>query len=122
MEKPIHKFNNGRGATLCNVCSVIISEGMTEATRCENCKGMSKEVYTGKMTKVNETWLVYRKEELMGPRVIRNHEYPLHADSAKEIALMNVSFDNIDARIAANPTVKFRTITEGTTTYAFLLL
>ena len=25
--KPIHKFNNGRGATLCNECSVIIHTG-----------------------------------------------------------------------------------------------
>lgn len=28
--KPIHKFNNSRGATLCYKCSVIISEGMTK--------------------------------------------------------------------------------------------
>jgi hypothetical protein len=36
--KPIHKFNNGRGATLCHSCSVIISEGMTKDLYCEKCK------------------------------------------------------------------------------------
>jgi hypothetical protein len=36
--KPIHKFNNGRGATLCGKCYVIISEGLTEDLYCEECK------------------------------------------------------------------------------------
>jgi hypothetical protein len=36
--KPIHKFNNGRGATLCGKCGVIISEGITEELYCEKCK------------------------------------------------------------------------------------
>jgi hypothetical protein len=36
--KPIHKFNNGRGATLCVKCYVIISEGITEELHCEKCK------------------------------------------------------------------------------------
>jgi hypothetical protein len=36
--KPIHKFNNGRGATLCNKCYAIISEGLTEELFCEKCK------------------------------------------------------------------------------------
>jgi hypothetical protein len=36
--KPIHKFNNGMGATLCNECYVIISEGLTEELFCEKCK------------------------------------------------------------------------------------
>ena len=35
--KPKHKFNGGRGATLCNKCSVIISEGFTEALFCNTC-------------------------------------------------------------------------------------
>ena len=37
--KPIHKFNGGRGATLCNNCKSIISEGLTEDLYCENCNG-----------------------------------------------------------------------------------
>lgn len=36
--KPIHKFNNGNGATLCNACLyVIIETGLTEALLCEEC-------------------------------------------------------------------------------------
>jgi hypothetical protein len=36
--KPIHKFNNGKGATLCHSCNVIISEGLTKELYCEKCK------------------------------------------------------------------------------------
>jgi hypothetical protein len=35
---PIHKFNNGRGATLCHECRVIISEGLTQDLYCKDCK------------------------------------------------------------------------------------
>jgi hypothetical protein len=35
--KPIHKLNNGRGATLCHTCSVIISTGLTKELYCNNC-------------------------------------------------------------------------------------
>ena len=37
--KPIHKFNNGVGATLCNECSVIISLGNTDDLYCEDHGG-----------------------------------------------------------------------------------
>jgi hypothetical protein len=37
--KPIHKFNGGRGATLCHQCNKIISEGMTEDLYCEEHGG-----------------------------------------------------------------------------------
>jgi hypothetical protein len=40
--KPIHKFNNGNGATLCHKCSVIISVGLTDDLYCKDCR---KEVY-----------------------------------------------------------------------------
>jgi hypothetical protein len=36
--KPIHKLNNGRGATLCHTCSVIITTGLTEDLYCKKCK------------------------------------------------------------------------------------
>jgi hypothetical protein len=37
--KPIHKFNNGRGAMLCNGCRTIISTGpKTEELLCTKCK------------------------------------------------------------------------------------
>lgn len=37
--KPIHKYNNGNGATICNGCRTIISTGpKTEEVLCEKCK------------------------------------------------------------------------------------
>ncbi len=37
--KTIHKFNNGRGAMLCNGCRTIISIGSkTEELFCDKCK------------------------------------------------------------------------------------
>jgi hypothetical protein len=33
----IHKFNNGKGATLCNACRVIISTGLTSDVLCVEC-------------------------------------------------------------------------------------
>lgn len=38
-KKPIHKFNGGRGATLCHECNKIISEGMIEELYCEEHGG-----------------------------------------------------------------------------------
>lgn len=39
--EPIHKFNNGRGAMLCNGCRTIISTGpKTEELFCDKCKQM----------------------------------------------------------------------------------
>jgi hypothetical protein len=36
--KPIHKFNNGRGAMICNNCSTIISIGKrTDVLYCGKC-------------------------------------------------------------------------------------
>jgi hypothetical protein len=34
MTKPIHKLNNGNGATLCNHCSKIIATGFTDDLYC----------------------------------------------------------------------------------------
>lgn len=42
---PIHKFNGGRGATLCHECKVIISEGLTDDLYCENHGGKPKWKY-----------------------------------------------------------------------------
>lgn len=44
--KPIHKFNGGIGATLCNECSKIITEGMTDDLFCEEHGGRHKFKYT----------------------------------------------------------------------------
>lgn len=36
--KPIYKFNNGRGATLCNSCRTIIKTGApTKDLYCDRC-------------------------------------------------------------------------------------
>jgi len=41
--KPIHKFNNGKGATLCHCCSKIINTGFTDALYCnEICESKNK--------------------------------------------------------------------------------
>jgi hypothetical protein len=34
--KPIHKFNNGKGATLCHKCSKIISTGFIKDLYCSS--------------------------------------------------------------------------------------
>ena len=36
--KPIHKFNNGRGATLCLKCNIIVDYGFSDRLYCEKCK------------------------------------------------------------------------------------
>ena len=36
--KPIHKLNNGSGATLCHSCSAVISTGLTEHLLCPKCQ------------------------------------------------------------------------------------
>ena len=35
--KPIHKYNGGKGATICNACRVIISTGLTDELFCDDC-------------------------------------------------------------------------------------
>jgi len=35
--KPIHKLNGGIGATLCHLCSVIITTGLTQNLYCDKC-------------------------------------------------------------------------------------
>lgn len=36
--RPIHKYNNGNGATLCYKCRMIISVGFTNHLYCDRCK------------------------------------------------------------------------------------
>ena len=75
MEKPIHKFNGGKGATLCNKCSGIISEGLTEDLLCEKCGGDSIFKYRlirerDGLTKTGNTalWLEWNKKGLFKER------------------------------------------------------
>lgn len=42
--EPIHKFNNGNGATLCRVCRVIINHGFNDLLLCPKCQKEALEV------------------------------------------------------------------------------
>lgn len=44
-KKPIHKFNSGRGATLCHKCKVIITQGLSDDLYCEECSGVPTHKY-----------------------------------------------------------------------------
>ena len=55
--KPIHKLNNGRGATLCHTCSVIITTGLTKDLYCEKCKP--------KQDKIMERFIANAKQETL---------------------------------------------------------
>jgi hypothetical protein len=41
--EPIHKFNNGDGATLCNICNTIITPFLTDELYCNKHKTMNKD-------------------------------------------------------------------------------
>lgn len=40
--QPIHKFNGGSGATICNGCRVVISRGHIDVLFCDDCRGGRK--------------------------------------------------------------------------------
>ena len=40
--KPIHKFNNEEGATLCHSCHNIITLGWSDEVLCNKCKGYAE--------------------------------------------------------------------------------
>ena len=44
-KEPIHKFNGGKGATLCHDCRVMISEGFVDELYCEEHGGSFKHNY-----------------------------------------------------------------------------
>jgi hypothetical protein len=54
---PIHKFNNGNGATLCHNCNVIISYGLTNDLICPSCldKLFLLKQLTGKLIDILES-------------------------------------------------------------------
>ena len=58
--EPIHKFNNGRGAMLCNKCRTIISTGpKTEELYCDKCKQKNHII---KIMKDDEEFKLYDEE------------------------------------------------------------
>jgi hypothetical protein len=56
--KPIHKLNNGNGATLCHTCSVIISTGLTKELYCNNCKQETLEEAAQRFTPKSNKWTI----------------------------------------------------------------
>jgi NTP pyrophosphatase (non-canonical NTP hydrolase) len=61
--EPIHKFNNGRGAMLCNGCRTIISTGpKTEELFCDKCKQMEHII---DMMRSDEELGLYETEHLL---------------------------------------------------------
>jgi len=54
--KPIHKFNGGRGATLCHKCNRMISEGMIDELYCEEHGG--KPTYKYKLIRSSDNLIV----------------------------------------------------------------
>jgi hypothetical protein len=58
---PIYKFNNGRGAMLCNGCRTIISTGpKTEELFCDKCKNM-------KYTRTTTNDIIVNGHEILSP-------------------------------------------------------
>jgi hypothetical protein len=61
----IHKFNGGRGATLCNECNVIISTGFTEIIDATTKRwgGMNPETgFVINNVEVNPYWIDVKQE------------------------------------------------------------
>jgi hypothetical protein len=51
---PIHKFNDGRGATLCNNCRKIIKRGFTEDLFCQDCDSECMPSYKYKLERTDD--------------------------------------------------------------------
>ena len=51
--KPIHKFNNGEGVTICHSCHGPINLGCSDEVLCNKCKGF---IESNKSTKEQEEW------------------------------------------------------------------
>ena len=64
--KPIHKFNNGNGATLCHFCSKIINTGFTGDLYCsDECEEKAK-------AKIKEIWDIKEYYQQMEKEVHQN--------------------------------------------------
>ena len=42
---PIHKFNGGKGATLCHTCRAIITTGLSERLLCDSCENYQRKTH-----------------------------------------------------------------------------
>ena len=84
--KPIHKFNNGIGATLCNKCMFIISMGFTDDIFCEKC---TTKQHLIDMMKEDEELAMYEEAFKHEVRVIPKEEILDNRASAYEF----INFD-----------------------------
>jgi hypothetical protein len=88
--KPIHKFNNGRGATICNQCSVIITTGLTDDLYCKECKDHRKKLLIEIMKEDEDLGLYIEQMEKEEPkqetleevaeRLYSDKEYPMYGE------------------------------------------
>lgn len=69
--KPIHKFNNSRGATLCNTCSIIITTGLTENLYCDKCKLKQETLREAAENKKN----LYYYKQVMNPYPVEEYSH-----------------------------------------------
>lgn len=61
--KPIHKFNNGNGATLCHVCRIIINgQGINDNLLCPSCQ--ERVVYLLRLTQGIKSSIPELKKEI----------------------------------------------------------
>jgi hypothetical protein len=55
--KPLHKFNNCEGATICNNCRGVINLGFTDTLYCNKCKEYGKQTPSESKKEVRERGL-----------------------------------------------------------------
>jgi hypothetical protein len=66
--KPIHKFNNGNLATICNQCSVIITTNLTNDLYCKECNKYRKELLQEIMKEDEDLGLYIEQMEKEEPK------------------------------------------------------
>ena len=66
--KPIHKYNNGLGATLCNKCSIIITTGLQDVIMCESC---IKEIEV-KLIDEDKEWQIKKEQSYYIRNTLKN--------------------------------------------------
>ena len=71
-----------------------------------------KSTMTGRLHKMPERgWVVaYTQEMEDSPGVLETINFPLHSDDEYELFELEERFDNLEARIAANPIVEFEIV------------
>jgi hypothetical protein len=57
--KPIHKYNNGNGATLCNKCKKIICTGFSDELYCKEHSGKQTQPFTYKLVRTHDNLTKY---------------------------------------------------------------